>query len=87
MTNTDLTYLRRYQDACGLLAEMAMVADHSFDGRRVVLFYDDGEGEYVVHRQWRDQAGQLQEEEMARAIEVADAVEAAYERFGVERRR
>lgn len=81
MVNDEIRYLRRYQDACSTLAEMAMVEAHRVSRRRYVLFYDDEEAEYFVHRLWYDADGRLQEEEVARAAQVHEAVDAAYRRF------
>lgn len=77
--SNERAYLRRYADAAGTLAELAMVP--AFPERHAV-YYDDDAGEYVVVRQWREAiAGLLDEEEVARHSQFPDAVEAAYERW------
>ena len=69
-------YLRRFADAAGTLAEMAMT-----ESGRYAVYYDADEEEWIVVRQWRERiAGLLDEEDVARHTDFVRAVEMAYER-------
>jgi hypothetical protein len=64
-------------DALGLLAEMAMLDIDS----RFLLSYDADDGEWFVHRRY----GEMDEDEMARDMDVVRAIRAAYEKWNKER--